>query len=120
MGSSGGQVVKNPPCNAADRSLIPGPGRSLTPRGDWARGHKRSPRSERPHVCGRGASSPRSQIKPKHSNKTHHSQEIKRVSKQILKLRNKDQRTENEQRTESEQRQKALLGKASRDWQTYD
>ena len=31
-GFPGGPVVKNPPCNARDTSLIPGPGRSHMPR----------------------------------------------------------------------------------------
>ena len=30
-GFPGGPVVKNPPCNAGDTSLIPGPGRSHMP-----------------------------------------------------------------------------------------
>ena len=33
----GGAVVKNPPANAGDTGLSPGPGRSHVPRGNWAR-----------------------------------------------------------------------------------
>ena len=33
-GCPGGPVVKNPPCNAGDPALIPGPGRSHMPRGN--------------------------------------------------------------------------------------
>ena len=32
----GGPVVKNPPWNARDTGLIPGPGRSPMPQGNWA------------------------------------------------------------------------------------
>ena len=33
----GGTVVKNPPANAGDTGLIPGPGRSHMPQSNWAR-----------------------------------------------------------------------------------
>ena len=33
QGSPGGPVVKNPPCNAGDTGLIPGPQRFHMPRG---------------------------------------------------------------------------------------
>ena len=33
----GGAVVKNPPANAGDMGLSPGPGRSHMPRSNWAR-----------------------------------------------------------------------------------
>ena len=33
----GGAVVKNPPANAGDTGLLPGPGRSHMPRSNWAR-----------------------------------------------------------------------------------
>ena len=36
-GFPGCAVVENPPANAGDMGSIPGPGRSLMPRSNWAR-----------------------------------------------------------------------------------
>ena len=37
MGFPGGAVVRNPPANAGDTGLCPGPGRSHMPRSSYAR-----------------------------------------------------------------------------------
>ena len=37
LGFPGGTVVKNPPANAGDMGLSPGPGRSHVPWSNWAR-----------------------------------------------------------------------------------
>ena len=63
----GGAVVKNPPANAGDTGLSPGPGRSHTPRSNWAqapqllslRSRAREPQLLSPHATTTEARAPR-------------------------------------------------------------